>query len=266
MPGAGQVGASLAASLGGMANTGQGPVGRRNSAASWAQGCSRGPCYSWQHRAAAATFPPPFPPVLDAALHVGLITLREMKLFLLNVAQFDSWSQGSFPTVGSLHLLEGPVGGWKHSALTSTLMYGRCDYSNAARLLLCHYALLPMGFLIQSVFLWVQTPMSPTVGRDRHLQLFPACKCYDLLCKSEFPCSSPSLLVPSVFIGIIKQIFASDLLKANLRFFCLQSSGNEGGMSAISGSGQQPGGIPWELSLCRGWWVSAQQAPGGAHK
>lgn len=195
-----------------------------------------------------------FPPALKVALHVGLITPREMKLFFLNLAQFDSWSQGSFLAMGSPDLLDGPLEGWKRSALALTLMHRRCDYPNAAQLLLCHYAPLPMGFLIQSSSLWAKTPMSATVGRDCHLQLFPTCKCHDLCCKSEFSYSSPSL-VPSVFIGIIKQIFTSELLKANLRFFHLQSSENEGGDGCDPRQRQQPGGVPRELSLCRGWRV-----------
>lgn len=44
VPGAGRVGAPPAASLGGTANAGQVPVGRRNPSGSQAWGCSGGPC------------------------------------------------------------------------------------------------------------------------------------------------------------------------------------------------------------------------------
>lgn len=53
-------------------------------------------------------------------LHVGLVTLRQIKLFLLNLALFDSWSCGSFPAAGSPDLLDWSLGRWKCSALTST--------------------------------------------------------------------------------------------------------------------------------------------------
>lgn len=91
---------------------------------------------------------PPFLPALDAALHVRLVTAREMKFFLLNLAQADLQCQGSFPAAGFPDLLDGPLGGWKCSALTSTLIHRRCDYPNAARLLSRHYAPLLMGFSI----------------------------------------------------------------------------------------------------------------------
>lgn len=140
-------------------------------------------------------------------------------------------------------------------------MHRRCDYPNAAWLLLRYYDPLLMAFLIENGFLWVHTPMSPTVGRDCHLQLFPMCKCHHLLRKSKFPCSSPSLLLPSVFTGIIKQIFASDLLKANLRSFCLQSARSEGGMAAIPGSGNSLAGSHGNGAFAG---IRAQQAAGGS--
>lgn len=66
---------------------------------------------------------PLFLPALDAALHIGFIMAREMKFFLLNLAQADLQCRGSFPAAGFPDLPDGPLGGWKCSALTSTLMH-----------------------------------------------------------------------------------------------------------------------------------------------
>lgn len=135
-----------AALLGGTANTGQGPAAGETQHGAGHEAAVGAPV-----RASSTEQPqcfPPFLPALDAALHIGFITTREMKFFLLNLAQADLQCRGSFPTAGFPDLPDGPLGGWKCSALTSTLMHRRCDYPNAARLLSRHYALLLTSFSI----------------------------------------------------------------------------------------------------------------------